>query len=51
MGRITKLLMAAVITVSFLGMTVGCQKEEGTLEKIGKKADKTIEETKKSLDE
>ena len=50
MGRILKLLMAALIAISLLGMTAGCGKEEGTLEKLGKKADKGIEETKKSLD-
>lgn len=43
--------LLSLLTIVFLSFAlVGCAKEEGALEKAGKKADEKIEKTGKSLD-
>ena len=51
MKKIVNCLLSLIIIISLSGMILGCGEEEGTLEKMGKKADKAVEDTKKAIDE
>ena len=53
MKTVLRTLFASVLAVVLLAMftATGCKKEEGTLEKLGKQADKKVEQSKESLKE
>ncbi len=46
MKKWVSLFLAALLACSVFVGAVGCQKDEGTFEKAGKKVDKAVDETK-----
>ena len=42
-------ILSVIVALVFFVTVSGCQKEEGTMEKAGKKVDESIEETKDTM--
>jgi PBP1b-binding outer membrane lipoprotein LpoB len=51
MMKITKFFITLLMVAVFMGMTLGCQREEGPSEKIEKKADQPVEKTQEAVED